>query len=507
MKYSVDFRMNEKEERKRIRRERIRRRFDNSPQEVAQLSPVSESKSKKENSEIQVLESLAFLVKKKKDDLDTVTHFRVDSVQNETDRRLKEEEFRERRYQISEPNGKIDTNDEIERLQLSWESLLQIDKPLDLFGEMTSIKSSYNHVLDQKDTIISELKKQLIEKDEAYLDNLRKQSDITTQLQFSMDNSMLDLQTHYCNELKSIKDTLVDDRTLRIQSQLKMLNELVENKAKHIEYGLEELMRRREEKQNVLECSQDKTTQVYNDLKTNLYAQVNKLECELAISRAIYQANSDQIEYNQRSTAANNAESEEKIKKRKKRIALYKEELSKELDHSRASDVQEKRKNDILTQDCRRLEGQYNNLLSKLHRFEIVEGQKYSAAAAMHEEEINALSERISNSKVEVANDFTESVDLEMLPQNEDIRVPWSNHLSEHISTIEEKMYNDASSFHAWVQLDSMLLQYHELLENKERRLGNVSNLDKENSILQQKLDRLLEEDINNSLIVPPLHT
>ena len=110
----------------------------------------------------------------------------------------------------------------------------------------------------------------------------------------------------------------------------------------------------------------------------------------------------------QRSTAANNTGGEEKIKKRKKRIALYKEELSKELDHSRASDIQEKKKNDILSQDCRRLEGQFNNLLSKLHRFEIVEGQKYSAAAAMHEEEINVLSERISNAKTEVASDFTE---------------------------------------------------------------------------------------------------
>lgn len=400
--------MNEKEERKRIRRERIRRRFDNSPREASQLSPVSESKSEKEKSEIQILESLAILVKKKKDNLNAVTQFRVDSTQNETERRLEEEASREKRLKMSELGGSLDTNDEIERFQVSWESLIHIDKPLNLFGEMTNIKSSYGDVLDRKDIIINELKKELIEKDEAYLDNLRKQSDVTTRLQFSMDNSMQDLQTHYYNELKSIEDTLIDDRTIRIQSQLKILNDLVEIKAKRLEYGLEELMKRREEKQSVVLCSQDKTAQVYNDLKSNLHAQVNRLECELAISRATYQANSDQIEYNQRSTAANNAENEEKIKKRKKRIAFYKEELSKELDQSRASDVQEKRKNDILNQDCRRLEGQFNNLLSKLHRFELVEGQKYSAAKAMHEEEINLFLKRISSAKTEVASDFAE---------------------------------------------------------------------------------------------------
>ena len=50
-----------------------------------------------------------------------------------------------------------------------------------------------------------------------------------------------------------------------------------------------------------------------------------------------------------------------------------------------------------------------------------------------------------------------------------------------------------------------MLLQYHELLHDREKLLSNVSLLKKENDHLQLKLEKQLKEEINNDLIVPPL--
>ncbi len=414
--------MDEKEERKRLRRERIRRRYDNSsPREASNLSPVDESidensnyNNNKEKSEHQISKSLAHLVRKKKESLDTITRFRISVFKNETERRQREELSREERHRLTQPNVEnanadiiaADNTSKSDENELSWELLKEIDNPMALHKAMEKKRSSYEYMIGKADTIINELKRKLIEKDEAYLDNLRRQNDVTNNLQQSMDRVIEDLQTHYFNELKSIEDTLVDDRARRIKNQVETIKDLVDNKARSIEHNLQELMTRRGERQNAIICNQDKATQAYNDLKNNLYAQVNKLECELAISRGMYQVNSDQIEYNQRATAAKNSENEEKVKKRKKRILMYKEELSKELEQSKASDLQEKKRNDILDQDCRRLEGQYNNLLSKLHRFEIVEEQKYAAAAAMHQEEIDILSSRITDAKEVVANEF-----------------------------------------------------------------------------------------------------
>jgi hypothetical protein len=401
--------MDEKEERKRLRRERIRRRYDNSPRESTNLSSVDESinKNAKEKSEQQIVDSLARLVKRKKEGLDTVTRFRINVVKCETERRLTEELCREERYLLSQQKKDCDKNDNNTQKELSWESLVNIDNPMELFEAMEKMKSLYNNKFRKSDVVIENLRTKLIEKDEAYLENLRRQNRVITDLQSSMDDTKQDLQVHYYNEMKSIEEALVDDRASRIENQLTTLNELVKNKAKTLEQSLEDLMKRREDKQNITVCNQDNATRAYNDLKSNLYAKVNKLECDLAISRGMYQANSDQIEYNLRAISAKNTESEDKVKKRKKRILMYKEELSKELDQSKASDVQEKRRNDVLDNDCRRLEGQYNNLLSKLHRFEIVEEQKYSAAEAMHQEEMNTLSMRILNAKEKVTSDFS----------------------------------------------------------------------------------------------------
>ena len=46
-----------------------------------------------------------------------------------------------------------------------------------------------------------------------------------------------------------------------------------------------------------------------------------------------------------------------------------------------------------------------------------------------------------------------------------------------------------------------MLFQHHGILEDRERLLGNVSTLKKQNIGLKSKLDKLLKEDINDDTI------
>lgn len=398
--------MNEKEERKRVRRERIRRRFEKSQRENVQLSTIgkNENKSKSENEKCdnQIMESLALLMKKKQEVLDAVSNFKADSVKNETVRRLGEESAREKRYRLADTKGEVD--DDIKQMQNSWESLKSIEDPMDLFTGMGNMHSSYNDVLLRMDEVINQLKQQLVEKDEAYLENLRRQYDVTTQLQSSIDKSILDLQMQYHNELKSILDSLVDDRARRVNYQLETLKESVQNKALRLQTSLKVLPIRRDEKLEVIKSRQGETNLAYNNLKSTLHGQVNELERDLAVSRSVYQVNADQLEYNLRAICEKNIESEDKIKKRKKLILSHKEELSKELERSKSSDTNEKRKNCVLNQDCTRLECQYNNLLNKLHRFETLNGQKYVAAAAMHEDDISSLSNRIMNAKKEVTS-------------------------------------------------------------------------------------------------------
>jgi hypothetical protein len=56
-----------------------------------------------------------------------------------------------------------------------------------------------------------------------------------------------------------------------------------------------------------------------------------------------------------------------------------------------------------------------------------------------------------------------------------------------------------------WKELESMFIQYHSLLEERERLLSHVHLLKKQNCDLTNKLGGMLKEDINNDLIVAPI--
>ena len=403
--------MNEKEERKRIRRERVHRRLDKKSGKAVRLSPIGETEHtktiEKGKSELQVQESLGFLVKKKQDAIRTVTQFRVNDLNHENKRRLLEQKSQVERSKLAQ-SLKDNVHADIMRTETSWEELTQINNAMDLFQGMEQAKQGHVHVSNKMDEFIEVLRQQLIGKEEDYLLNLTHQSDVTTQLQVAMDNVKMELQNNYLNELKSIQETFVDERANKVQTHLKALNDLVDKKTLLLANSLKGLVMRRDEKLNIIKQNQDETASTINDLKASLHAHVNSLEIDLAISKSMYHTNSDQLEYNLRATAARISENEDKIMKRKKKIIQFKEELNKDLKVSKEIDLKERRKNVSLNQDCSRLEGQYNNLLSKLYRFEMVEGQKYTAALAMHQDEINQLSNQILDTQREVSSHFSQ---------------------------------------------------------------------------------------------------
>jgi hypothetical protein len=403
--------MDDKEERKRIRRERVRRRLEKAPQEVIPLATVSDQDNdnnvafKRNKSDTQILESLEFLIKQKEESLDNVTSLRVAVINSENERRIRDHLSSEQRHQTKQSLEKYSKNS-INGLQLSFRSMIEYDNNSDLLKDIMNARDTYNKTTGEMEDIISQLKKQLMHKDEEYLANLRRQSEVISQIESLTEKTRLTLQSNYHNQLASIQESFFDGRRNRIKDQIKALDDFMGVKGRRLQQSLEGVVSRREEMQRILNRNQDKTMQVYTGLKASLYTQVYRLERDLSISKAMYDTNSDQIEYNQRAIAEKNLESEETVKIRKKKIVMYKETLSKELCHSKETDIIQSKRNEILHQDCSRLEGQYNNLLSKLHRFEIVEGQKYSAAAAMYQEEIKRLIMKIAIAKNKVAHDF-----------------------------------------------------------------------------------------------------
>jgi DNA anti-recombination protein RmuC len=114
--------------------------------------------------------------------------------------------------------------------------------------------------------------------------------------------------------------------------------------------------------------------------------------------------NADQLQYDHKELASHNTEIESRIKKTKRCIIKLKEELNREFTDSKMVEEKDRKKIRCLESDCTRMEGQFNNLLLKIQRFEEQEEQKFNSSYAMHDEESKVLERKIRDVYISLLN-------------------------------------------------------------------------------------------------------
>ncbi len=497
--------MSAREDRIRRRREIIQKRCSENATKGDQDdkdSTTSESIEKDSNneclkSEQQIAESLSQLKRRKDNHIQDATSIRVKVDREENVRRIERESYRskinEKAKAVLKQNLNIDGSTKID-----WDALDPGTVELkEIYNNMEKIKNNYDEILAEKDCLIEEFRLELKQQDQLYLESLKNQEETIDRTREMTSKQISAIKTFCDDELKAIDESFQEDRRHLIQEHAAHLKSLAAKKRSAADESLRAASDRKDEKEKKILDAHDAVNAEYNALRDKLQDQVAQLEREWSVSRGLYLVSADQIDYDHREIETKNSESEQKIKRNKKRIIQFKEELNRELDKTKTTEQKETKKNDSLELDCRRLEGQYRNLLSKLHRFEVSEDQKYYSALSMHKEEATTLSDRIRKVKDEIMGLF-------------DVR--YTESAGETLSSIDEKndpaidcSGGDTKQQFSWDQLENIIVRYHDLLEKRTRTLKNVSHISEQNSSLERQLDANLKDDINKSLIVPPL--
>jgi hypothetical protein len=166
------------------------------------------------------------------------------------------------------------------------------------------------------------------------------------------------------------------------------------------------------------------------------------------------------------------------MKKRRKRISQFKEQLRQEVNRFRITDNQDTKKILTLETDCKRLESQYRNLVSKLHRFELLEDQKYQSAMSMYKEEESNLKARMKQSNISISKLLTGTENEE--EEEEDL-----------ISQLKK--------------METVLVKYNMLLEEASKRRKSIEGMRVLNVELQSSLIEAETSDIGKSLIIASL--
>lgn len=465
-------------------------------------------------SEQQIAESVSQLRRRKENHIQDVSSTRIKVNHEESSRRIQHEHKRSEIIEKAKAGQKLNAEDVL--IEIDWDTLDQDAIDLkEIHDTMKKIKSNYDEILAEKDSLIDDFREELKQQDQLYLDGLRSQERTIDHTREMTTKQISAIKAFGDDELKAIDEAFEEDRRILINEQSAHLKSLGDKKRSAVKESLQTVDTRKDDNEKDILNAHDAVNAEYNTLRNKLQDQVAQLEREWSVSRGLYLVSTDQIEYDHREIETRNSESELKIKRSKKRIVQFKEELNRELDRTRSTEEKEGKKNNSLELDCRRLEGQYQNLLSKLHRFEVSEDQKYFSALSMHKEEATMLLNRIRNVRDQMMELFAvhahdagseESDEREIGTIRTNIGKDEAPTNGEEKTGLEiDPEEGSQQQTFSWSQLESVIVKYHELLEKRTSTLHNVSQVSIQNATLQSDLDASLKDDINKALIVPPL--
>jgi len=278
----------------------------------------------------------------------------------------------------------------------------------EIHESLETAKLKCEAILQKKNGMVDMLRDGLREQDRVFLETVKEQENMSDSLRALMDNHMSSAQGLCRDELITIEEAFEKDRCTLVEEQSSEISASIEKKKNEETNSLNAMQKRMDEKIENAAKTHDEVTADYNALRNKLQDQVSQLERDWSVSRVLYTVSSDQIEYDNRAVETKNTENETRIKKSKKRIVQVKEDLKQELEQARSTEEKDTRTNGGLEVDCQRLESQFQNLLMKLNRFDLLQEQMFSAALAMHTEEAATLLQKTRNTQHALERTFNE---------------------------------------------------------------------------------------------------
>jgi len=394
----------------------------------------------------------------------------------EVTQQIKNECLRELNFSMTKKEDELsETESSLNEL---WCTIEENKDVRDIYTMLERLKVKYSVIFQRKDVIIKELRQRICDREEDYLTCLREGEEKIDSVRNIIEQSLISMETLRKEELKLIDGAYNEERNDMIKEYEQTLTQLLSQNSMVASDNIHQIAINYNEKEDQKLKLQNELDLEFDSLKAKLLDDVAKLERELSVSKCFYDINIDQIGYNYRDLNTKNNEHAEIIKKRRSRLSHFKGRLRQEIERFRDSDNKETKKILTLEADCKRLEGQHRNLVSKLHRFEIMEDQKYQSAMIMYKDEESNLNARIKQSNIYISNLLSGT-------ENE-------SETKEDFALQLEK-------------LEIVLVQYSILLEEATKRRKSVHGIKELNGVLQSSLIEAENNDISKSLIIAPL--
>ena len=306
----------------------------------------------------------------------------------------------------------------------------------------------------------------------------------------------------------STESELLEDRAKLLESNQDEIASLILEKSHLQLHHIQTNQSRREGNLGDIQEERARSRKEHANLKASLEDQVCELEQKLEKAKSSHQLNANKLDYNLRILSERNEEAAAIIKKQKKRLVQSKASFNESRDQYWEAEKSGDKQVAALFRDCQALEARNKGLWTKSRRFEMGDEEKFQALIHMHIDELSQLADKTKRYESEIARRLRgKGGGSPMKSLQYQTGLPASNDkegqnekgvLSELSSTIDE------STYRGWVELESKLEAYKDVLDARRRKDNTTASIVTDSQKLESRMKTIAASEESTELICPP---
>ncbi|NXT30990.1 DRC1 protein, partial [Pelecanoides urinatrix] len=338
----------------------------------------------------QIEESRQKLAKLLFDGMQMVTNIQVAADLRETQRRAEEAELKLQRVEKLENEAESSTY-KFEEITSKWALAKEMTIPRELWQLLNQQQQQCELLLEEKNKLIGDLQQELKNKDEQYVQAIKKQADDIHLLLERMEEQIRIMLKTYRHKLLQIEKAFELERRELLDNNRKKWEEAVQaHNAQELEY-LHARMRKVEEFEKQLKQLRVEDEEEYNSMKIQLENDVQNLERQLQQMKAAYQLNQEKLEYNLQVLRKQDEENTITRSHQKRKLNRLQSLLNNLRTKLAKQEKQFREENQSLTADCEHITGQCKEVQRRMRHFAVSDAEKFTEVWLMNEEEAKGL--------------------------------------------------------------------------------------------------------------------
>ncbi|XP_054036130.1 dynein regulatory complex protein 1 [Dryobates pubescens] len=322
-----------------------------------------------------------------------VTNIQVAADLRETQRRAEGAELKLQRVKKLEDEAKSSTH-KLEEITSKWALAKEMKIPQELWQLLNQQQQQCTLLLEEKNKLIDHLKQELKDKDEQYVEAIKKQSeDIHLLLERMEEQTRTMLKTYRHKLLQIEKAFELERRELLDNNKKKWDNAIQAHNTQQLEY-LHARMRKVMEYDRQLNQLRAQDEEEYTSMKIQLQTDVQNLEKQLQQAKAIYRLNQEKLDYNLLVLKKQDEENMILRSQQKRKINRLHSLLSNLRTKLANQEKQFEEEKQSLAAYCKSIKGHCKEVQRRMRHFAAIDAEKFLEVWLMNEKEAKGLMQK-----------------------------------------------------------------------------------------------------------------